>query len=171
MNWTHGLAGWVVTLASNFNQAAVDALLKAIKTDATKLGVFRRVIGHEPKSAPGSGVSFAYWLGPVTAARGLGGLNSTGGRVIINGRVYAPFLAKDEDITERDLTHALLELIASYSGGFTVGGTVYAIDLLGMHGVSLETGSVGYIEMDSLHYRAADLTIPVLIDNLWTQVN
>lgn len=161
----------MVTLSSTFNQAAVIALHKAIKTEATSLGVFRRVVGHEPKASPGTGLSYVYWLGPIEPVPRASGLAGTAGRVIFNGRIYAPWLAKDEDQTETDLVHALLELLASYSSHITVGGTVHAIDLLGMYGVPLTSATVGYTELGGDHYRAADLTIPVIIDALWTQVN
>ena len=49
--------------------------------------------------------------------------------------------------------------------------SVYGIDLLGAYGLPLEAGNVGYLNMDNSYYRAAELTIPVLIDNLWTQAD
>jgi hypothetical protein len=158
-------------LASTFSQAAVKALLTAMKTQASESGLFRKVLSHEPKSSPGNGVTYALWMGPVTPVPNYSGLAATAGRIVMYGRVYVPWIQSDEDTTETQLVHCILEMIAAYSGTITVGGTVNEVDLLGAYGVALESGTVGYIEHDGTHYRAAELTIPVIIDALWTQVD
>jgi len=156
-------------LSSGFNQQAILNLKLALKSQASDSGLFRRVLGHEPKSAPGNGVSFALWLGPITPIPTLSGLNATAGKVIWTARIYVPWIQSDEDQTEVQMMHCVLEMLANYSATFTIGGTVMEVDLLGSYGTALEASTVGYTEIDGTHYRAAELTIPVIIDNLWTQ--
>jgi hypothetical protein len=162
-------------VASNFNSQAVINLLLAIRSDVSKLGIVDQIMGHEPKSAPGATKTFALWMGAISPVPALSGLAATAGRVVLNGRLYFPFLGQagvsQGDLGETTLMHAVLELIASFSGGITVGGTVLEIDLLGAHGVPLEASPVGYLEQDGTHYRVAELTVPVIIDALWTQVD
>ena len=154
---------------ANFNAQSILSLFQNLKTQAETSGLFQRVLGHEPRSAPGGGFSYALWLGPVTPVPGLGGLTATAGRVEIQARIYVPFLEKSEDQIETDMMRHVLQMIGFYSGEFTAGGTVYAIDLEGMHGAPLESGTVGYIDLGGTILRVAELMIPVLIDNLWTQ--
>jgi len=157
---------------ANFNSQAILTLFANLKSQASKSGLFDgKVLGHEPKSAPGTGFSYALWLGPITPVPNLSGLNSTAGRVVVNSRIMTPFLQKSEDQIETDMMRRVLEMIGFYSGEFTVGGLAMFVDLLGAHGVPLEVTQVGYLNMDDAYYRVADLTIPVMIDALWTQVN
>jgi hypothetical protein len=156
---------------ANFDSQAVLTLFAALKTQAEQSGLFDRVIGHEPRAAPGRGFTYALWLGPVTPVAGLSGLASTAGHVTVNARIYTPFLQKPEDQIETDMMRRILQMIGFYSGDITAGGTVMEIDLLGAHGIPLESGTIGYLDMDSSYYRVADLTIPVIIDALWTQAD
>lgn len=154
-----------------FNQQAVMNLWSAMKSQASASGLFDRVLGHEPKSAPGNRLSYTIWLGPITPVPQASGLNASAGRVVIQGRIQTPFLQSNQDKTETDLAHAVITMIGLYSEEITVGGTVMEIDLLGAYGVALESGNVGYLEQDGTHYRVAELTIPVIIDALWTQAD
>ena len=156
---------------ANFTAQAVVNLFAAMKTQAEQSGLFQRVIGHEPRSAPGAGYSYCLWLGPVQPVGRVSGLGQTAGRVIINARVLTPLIEKSEDQIETQMLRTILQLIGFYSGSITVGGTVMEIDLLGAYGVPLEAGNVGYMEIGGSHFRVAELTIPVIIDALWTQVN
>jgi hypothetical protein len=157
---------------SNFNSQAILTLFAGLKTQAASSGLFDgKVLGHEPRSAPGMGFTYALWLGPVTPVPLASGLNSTTGRVIVSARIYTPFLQKSEDQIETDLMRRVLQMIGFYSGELTLGGTVMEVDLLGSYGVALECGPVGYLDMDGAYYRVADLTIPVIIDALWTQAD
>src|SRR5215510_12538832 len=128
-----------------------------MKTHAEQSGLFQRVIGHEPRSAPGAGYSYCLWLGPVTPVGRVSGLGATAGRVVINGRILTPLIQKSEDQTETKMLRTILQLVGFYSAAITVGGTVMEIDLLGAYGVPLEAGNVGYMEIDGSHYRVAEL--------------
>jgi hypothetical protein len=55
------------------------------------------------------------------------------------------------------------------SGSITLGGTVRMIDLLGIDGTPL-SAMAGYLQIDRKVYRVMDLTIPVIVNDMWTQV-
>jgi hypothetical protein len=146
------------------SQASVASLFAALKSHAQSLGVFRRVLLHEPKSAPGLGLSYAMWLGPVTPVAAASGQAASTIRLVMNGRIYAPFAEKPEDSIDVQLATAVFDLIAGISADFTLGTAVMEVDLLGAYGVALSSETVGYLEQDGRNYRVADLTIPLIID-------
>jgi hypothetical protein len=156
---------------ANFDSAAILALRQALTTQASASGLFTRVIGHEPKSPPGNGFSYCIWLGPVTSVGRVSGLGASAGRVEWTARIMTPFLQKSEDEIETDLMRRILQMIGLYSADITIGATVMEIDLLGAYGTGLQTSAIGYLEISGSHYRVAELTIPVIIDNLWTQAD
>lgn len=149
-------------------QQSVD-YVGAVVDHAKQLNLFRRVLGYEPKSAPGNGLSAAFWLGPVTPVGRASGLAATTVRVLITCRIYLPFAEKPEEQIDGQLLYAILQLIAAYSADTTLGGTAMAIDLLGMYGQPLAAGTVGYISIDNHQYRSAEVAIPVIIDAVAAQ--
>ena len=152
-----------------FNEAAVTSLFSAMLSEAAQLSIFdRKPIAHEPKSAPGAGMSFALWWGRIAPYPRGSGMAAVSGVVTFNGRIYKSFLAKPEDGIDPDLLTATCTLIAAYSGGFTLGETVRNIDLLGESGQALNAVP-GYIEHDSKFFRVAEITMPVIISDMWTE--
>jgi hypothetical protein len=151
-----------------FNAAAVSALFSAAISQAQSLGIFARVNGHEPKSAPGTQLSCSFWGGGIKPAATASGLGAVSGVVTLNARIYSSFVAKPEDGIDPHLLAAGCALMAAYSGGFTLGGTVRDIDLLGEFGEAL-SGQMAYLEQDGKLFRVFDLVIPVVINDLWTE--
>jgi hypothetical protein len=151
-----------------FNQAGIRALYAAVVSDAMALNLFPAVLGHEPKAAPQSDPTLAVWLQGLVPARGLSGLASTSGRAQFGARIYSSFLAKPEDDIDPKLLELASALIGAWSGGFTLGGDVMMVDLLGAYGDPLSF-EAGYITHDEKPYRVAELVLPVIVDDLWEQ--
>jgi hypothetical protein len=151
-----------------FNQAAVADLVARLESIAMATAVFRTVNFHEPKSAPGTGLRLAIWVQSIEPIATASGLASTSGYVVCTARVYGNMLAKPEDETDPKVMTAISTLMGAYSADFTLGGTVRNIDLLGAYGTKL--GAVaGYVTIDSHLYRQMTLTVPCVINDLWTQ--
>lgn len=150
-----------------FDSAAVKALFSAAVSQAQALNVFDRVNQHEPKSKPGAGLSCSFW---GVGIRGIqsSGLDSSSVLVTLNARIYSSRDAKPEDGVDPKVMAAGCALIGAYSEGFTLGGTVRAVDLLGMHGQPLEA-RLGYLEMDGQLFRVAEITVPVIVNDAFTQ--
>lgn len=137
-----------------------------LTSHAQALGVFGQVLAHEPVSAPGSGLTFAVWLGDIGPVQS-SGLNSTSARVTFNGRVYLPADTEPMDDVDLVIGGAAASVIGAYSGDFTLGGTVRNVDLLG-EGEALKA-RLGYLQLGSTTYRIATITIPTTINDVWTQ--
>ena len=151
-----------------FDAAAGKALFDQLISHALTLGVFDRAASHEPKSAPGSGISYALWLDSIDPLPNASGLAAVSGRVAFGGRIYMSFNAKPEDSIDPRVLAATCALLAEYSGNFTLGGTVRNIDLLGEFGEAL-SAQAAYMEQDGKLYRVMDIKIPVIINDLWTE--
>jgi hypothetical protein len=143
------------------------AILAAVISHAKGSGRFERVLTHEPKSAPGNGLSVAVWVQSLRPTDG-SGLTSTTARLELSVRVYTNMLADPQDAIDARLLDAVDALMAAYSGDFTLGGLIRNVDLLGEHGDSL-SADAGYLEQDSKLYRVTVITLPLIVNDLWAQ--
>ena len=153
-----------------FNQAAVIDLVARLESIAMVANVFRTVNFHEPKSAPGTGLRLAIWCQSIEPIAKASGLASTSGYVVCSARVYGNMLAKPEDEIDPRIMTAMTTLIGAYSADFTLGGTIRNLDLLGAYGQKL-AAQAGDVAIGSHMYRQMTLTVPCVIDDLWTQVS
>ena len=151
-----------------FDQAAVYALFDSVRTHVQTLGVFSGVLTHEAKSKPVAGLSAEIWSMGIRPVGQVSGLAETAGTVTFHIRIRTNMMQKPEDDTDKILMTATMALIGEYSGNFTLGGTVMAVDLLGMHGEAL-SAQTGYLEQDGTLFRVATVVLPIIIDNLWVQ--
>lgn len=132
-----------------------------------QLGYFDAVRTHEPKNAPGKGLGlFIFCDGyfPV----GTSGLNSTSVRMVINAQIRVSMTREPEDDIDLDMLEAADALCAEVSGDFDLGAGVRAVDLLGQHGPGLG-GQFGYLRQGDTLYRVIDISIPCIINDVWTQ--
>lgn len=129
-------------------------------------GYIEGVTRHEPKKAPGHGVTAAIWF--MSAKPWKSGLTSTTARVELRVRLYLPMLREPMDEIDPDMMRVLDTLMAAYSGDFTLNGTVRNVDLLGEAGEPLQAQS-GYLRQDGTMYRVVDITLPLLVNDLWDQ--
>jgi hypothetical protein len=150
--------------------AALDLLTyrSAAMSHAQSLGLFGQVLGHEPVSAPGSGLTYAMWVGPVRPVPARSGLDSVSARLELRGRVFLPADTEPQDDVDVQVTGAVSALMAEYCGDFTLGNTVANVDLLGAHGTPL-SAETGYTRLDNITYRVATLTVPLIINDAWTE--
>ena len=140
-----------------------------LTSHAQTLGVFNQVLGQEPVSAPGSGLTYAVWLDEVAPSPENSGLASTSARVTFNGRVYAPADTDPMDDVDVLLTAAVDQLIGAYSGDFELGGNVRNLALLGAGAGSLRA-VYRFLQLGSTTYRTATLNLPMIVNDVWTQV-
>lgn len=138
-----------------------------IVSHAASTGYFERINRHEPKNAPGYGLSAAVWVDRVTPVK-TSGLASTAIKVVFNVRLFSNMIAEPQDSIDANLTDALNALLSAYSGDFTFDGTVMEVDLLGAYGDALQA-KAGYLEQDKKIFRVFTITVPVILDNVWSQ--
>lgn len=147
----------------------ITTILARVQDHALTSGWFTEVNGEEPKSPPDtSGLTAAVWVQDIGPARGGSGLTSTSIRLALTVRLYAGLFTEPGDAIDPRLVQALDALLRSYSGDFDLDGTVREVDLLGAYGDPLG-GKAGYMLQSGTEYRVFDITLPLIVNDLWDQ--
>lgn len=144
-------------------------IINAAVSHAMASGLFDRVNGHEPKSAPGAGLTAAVWVQRISPVQANSGLASTSARVELTVQLYTSMLAEPADMIDPNLLTACATLMGAYSGDFTLGDLVECVDLLGMAGEPMQA-KAGYLQQDNKLYRIMAITLPVIVADAWDQV-
>jgi hypothetical protein len=142
--------------------------LDGLVSHALSLGYFERVNTHEPKSAPGPGLTVALWAQELIPIPILSGLAVTAGRLVFTGRVMQNALMQPPDMIDPRMIEAVDAWMAALTGDFTLGSTLMEVDLLGSYGEPL-FARAGYLNQDGKIFRVFDVNIPLIISDLWTQ--
>lgn len=145
------------------------ALFNAVQSHAMTLGLFEQINTHEPKSKPGNGLTAAIWvqdIGPVPAGSGLAAATA---RVVMMVRIYTSFLAEPYDQIDPNMLGAANTLLAAYAGAFTLDGLTRNVDVLGASGAGL-SARAGYLTQDKTVYRVMDITLPLIVNDVWTEI-
>lgn len=145
-----------------------NALIDALASHAARLGIFENVTKHEPKSAPGQGLTAAIWvqhIGPVRSS----GLRSTSALVIANVRVGTNMIAEPQDEIDPEVMDAVDKLFEQYTGNFTLDGLIRKVDVLGESGQTLQANA-GYLTIGTSMYRVMVVQVPMIINDAWEQV-
>lgn len=145
----------------------IQQLVDVVVSHCMELGHFERVNLHEPKNKAGHGLTAAVWvdyLGPSVSS----GLPSTTAVFRLMVRLYMPMTTQPEDMIDPAMTQATSDLMASIHGGFTFGGLVRQVDLLGAYGVPLQA-QAGYLEQDNVMMRVMTITVPLIVNDAWDQ--
>jgi hypothetical protein len=146
----------------------VSAILNAAQSHALASGLFEAVNGHEPKSAPQNGLTAALWADAIGPDPTASGLAATSGLVVLKVRLYTSMLSEPQDAIDPAMLGAVDVLMTAYSGDFELGGLVRNVDLLGATGTSL-SARAGYLNQDGKLFRVMDITLPLIVNDLWGQ--
>lgn len=144
-------------------------IIDAAASHALTLGIFSRVNTFEAKNAPEDGLVAGIWVETLGPAEGRSGLASTAALLVLNVRIYSSMIQEPMDEIDPRVTAALDALITAYTGDFDLTSTVSFVDLLGMYGTPLAARN-GYVSIQTKLYRVCDVTLPLIIDDAWNQV-
>ncbi len=78
-------------------------------------------------------------------------------------------LQEPQDSIDPAILTAVTILLGDYAGHLTLGATVRAIDLIGMHGTPL-SAQAGYITIGQQMSRVIEITLPILINDMWSEI-
>lgn len=147
------------------------SIITAVAAHAVTTGLFDRVQYAEQINRPNNGLQFEAWLDAAGPAPGMSGLAATSGRVALIARLTIPIARDRQTEIDTDMAAAVGALFAAYSGDFTLGGLVTQVDLLGAHGVPLSGrgGALAGPPGSKSGYRNFDITLPVIVNDLWPQ--
>lgn len=149
----------------------VGDLQQKLMSLALATGEFLTISGHEPASPPQTGLTGGLWLSNIGPAKRVSGLPETAGRVEFTLRIYIPTSGSDPDQLDSidpSIGTATALVIGALSGEFTLTGEVFQADLLGAHGVPL-SGRAGWARIGEQLVRVMDITIPLILDAVWSQ--
>ncbi len=122
----------------------------------------------EPTSAVGPGLFCAIFLDEITPVPQESGQNVTTGRAVFKARVLLPMPRKSEAATDQNIGLAVGKIMELMSGDIELQDTVKYVDLLGATGTPLSAKG-GYLTLDQTLYRLMDVTIPLIINDVWNQ--
>lgn len=152
------------------DEAAVNAVYNAALSHVHAAGYFDSIAGHEPKTVPGRGLTAAMWaeyLGPAIGS----GLAETSALLVINCRITTPMVTQTReqaDAMDPLLLAACAAVISRWTGDLDLGGTCRCVDIRGMSGRRLEARG-GYMNQDGRLCRVLSITLPIIINDAWTE--
>lgn len=150
------------------NESWIETLIDALVSEYQRGGYFDRINTHEPRRKPGKGLTAAIWPLSITPLPLASGLNVTSALVVFTGRSYMNMHTEPNDMIDVWMLRANSNLMRAFSGDFTLGGLIRNVDLLGNFGTPLSLVS-GYLDQDKAKFRIIDLTIPCVVNDVWTQ--
>lgn len=140
----------------------------------SRLGLFDSVQSFELTGNIGQFVAAVFphpdALAPLP---GLSGLNTTSTRVTFIVRIYLAVSMQTPDTIDPRALNAAALIMRRFNEGFTFGETVYEVALTGEQGLAL-SATAGYLKVGSPDasalYRIIDITVPILLGDVWNQV-
>lgn len=144
------------------------AYTDALVSHAMTTGLFDSVNTHEPKAPPGNGLNVAIWFQTLKPDQQRSGLSSTSVWLTMMLRIYLPMLSEPQDYIDPRILDAVDLLLAAYSADFTLDGMIREVDLLGESGAGL-SAQAGYLDIGQTKMRVVDITIPLGINDAYSQ--
>lgn len=144
-------------------------LLNAAAAHAAASGWFDKVNRHEALNVPGRGLSCSLWVQRLRPVAEMSGLNSTTALLVLTVRISSSASKGPQDDLDPAMLDAADALITAYVRDFSLGDLVEYVDIHGRHGVALDSNA-GWIKLDgNSAVRIFDITLPLVIRNLWAQ--
>jgi|SRR6188768_20205 len=145
----------------------VPGILDAVVSHALSLGIFEVVNTFEPTTSPSKDLSAAIWVNDIEPVQS-SGLNETSVRIELTVQIMTHTIQDPIDMIDPSLLEAVDTLLDTYSNDFTLDGLLREVDLLGSEGTPLRA-SFGYVDYDDNQYRVAIITLPLIVNDVWSQ--
>ena len=146
----------------------VGQIMNALASYAGQIGAFERIQLHEPKTAVSSGLSVAVWFQSIDPIQSLSSLAKTSLRIEFVFRLYDNMLREPADEIDPEMTRVVNLLFNALHAGFTLGGLITQVDVIGTYGPPLRS-QAGYIQQEKKLMRAVSVYIPCIKVNALNQ--
>jgi hypothetical protein len=153
---------------STLDTELLKSIMDGVVSHAQISGQFDAVNTYEPKRSPGSHITAAIWTQSIDPLAGASGLANVTARLLYTVRIYQNMLSEPQDAIDPRVMEATYTLMAAYSNDFTLDGLIRNVDLLGNFGVAL-AAQAGYIDIDNKMFRVMDISLPLIVNDVWTQ--
>lgn len=150
---------------SSFDPAGV---LAAIVSVLEKVGSVEQTITGQGQNPPTVGVGATVWAGPIRPVPKRSGLAGVSIALEVNVRLTLSLSTQPPGSIETALLGAYADACNALVGGFTLGGEVVAVDLLGAWSGGGLRGEPGYVPYDGVTYRCITAVVPVVLDDVWS---
>lgn len=154
-------------------QQVIALLYTAVGDVARQSNLFDRVDDHDSRNPPGRGLTCQVLMGAFEPVGRASGLSVTAARMEFTVRIAAPRMQSPDGKTDQAVLYAAAYLLAVYNADFdldevTPDGLVRCVDVLGMYGDPLRI-EPGWITDSELPYRVADITVPLILNDVFPQ--
>jgi hypothetical protein len=158
-------------------QAVIKTIYQAIGDFAKQSGLFTGgTDDHESRNPPGKGLSCEVLMGPIEPATRGSGLSATSARWEFTVRVSAPRMATPDGETDQAVAYAGAYLIGAFTNDFDLeeiapslpDGLMRMVDVLGAYGDPLKF-EPGWLTRDGSPYRVGELTLPLILNDVFPQ--
>lgn len=147
----------------------VGRIMNALASYLGQLGAFKSIPLHEPKTTLASGLSAAIWHQSILPIQEYSTLGSTSLRIEFVIRLYDNMLREPADDIDPEMTRVVNLIFNAFHGGFTLGGLINQIDVIGTWGPPLRS-EAGYVNLSGGLFRGITIYVPVIIVNAFNQV-
>lgn len=156
--------------APDSSEEWVDPIFDAVVSEAQACGYFDKVNLHEPKQAPGTGLTAGIWVQRIVPIGMISGLQESSALVVFFLRIYTNMYQEPVDLIDPNMLKAVSNLMRRFNDDFDFGGAIRNVDLFGITGTPL-SAEFGYIPMETPAklYRSATITIPCIVNDVWPQ--
>jgi hypothetical protein len=145
----------------------IGGVLDNLVSHAMQTGLFETVNEFKVDEPGPGGITLGIWSDDITPLKS-SGLAATSVRITFKVRLFSSTEAAPESYLERAMVDAASALLTAYSGDFDLGGEARNIDLLGSAGEPL-SANAHYMNLSGVIYRVMDITVPVLLNDVWDQ--
>lgn len=151
----------------------IPGIFAAVESHALSSGYFERVNMHEPKNAPGKGLTASVWVDAIRPIR-TSGLTATSAVLLVNIRCQVSMTRQPQDSIDQDLLTAVSDLMGRFCSNFKLDADLLAseeddtrnVDVLGSESSGLNARA-GYLDQDNTKYRVMVISLPIIANDVW----
>lgn len=145
----------------------IQNILDNVASHIMATGYFDTVLGYESKQSPSTGLNAALYVEDIRPIR-TSGLNNTSIRLELELRLYSSTYQEPYESIDSILVKATDAVFTAVIGDFDLGGEARHVDIFGAYGQPVRIRS-GYINLSGQEYRVFQVTVPIVVDDVWPQ--